>query len=565
MNPRRVTILRKGLLVLALPLLYQALFIGVLMKRQSDHNEAQRWAVHTKDVLTQTDRVYRLLLTSQSNLRAYVLTENEQFAEAAPTGEHEIEIQLGELQKLLADNTRQQERLSVIAAQTERRLRYEHQLVELIKTGEREKVKAEILSLRGTEMMDALSRNIESFRATEQKLDIERLAALQDSNRTQNWFLLGGLLFNIGIGALAATMFSREISSRIDVVTANTRRIAAGEALPPLVAGSDEIRELDEQFHRLADHLKTAQLKERVYQEALERRASELTRANSDLAQKNQEIEMFVYSVSHDLRSPLVNLQGFSRELGYARSELESMLSREMLADDRERARLVVERDITESVQYIQTAVTRLSSIIDALLRLSRAGSVEYQPKLVEVAPVIHRIVEAMRGTITERGAEVVVMDLPPVWADPTALEQIFANLIGNAVNYLDPTRPGKIEVGSVSRDIEDIEKALTFYVKDNGLGIAEAYLPKVFAIFQRLHGNVAVGEGVGLALVRRVVERHGGKVWVESVEAEGSTFFVAFPAEPQLSPLPGIAPRKERIKVAAPNHDHESSHHPPR
>ncbi len=553
MKSRRVTILRKGLLVLALPLIYQALFIGVLMKRQYDHQEAQRRAVHTKDVLTQTDRVYRLLLTSQSNLRAYVLTENEEFARAVADGENEIEAQLRELQGLLEGNPQQQERLRIIAHQTESRLQYERELVALIKNGEREKVKDEVLSLRGKSVMDTLSRDIEDFRETERKLDAQRLDALKDSSKTQNWFLVGGLIINIGIGALAATMFSREISSRIEVVTANTRRITEGETLPPLVLGSDEISELDEQFHQLATRLKAARLKERVYQEALERRAAELTRANNDLAQKNQEIEMFVYSVSHDLRSPLVNLQGFSRELGFARAELEKMRRSDLSPAERERTRQVVERDITESVQYIQTAVTRLSSIIDALLRLSRAGRVEYQPKLVEVEPIILRIVEAMRGTITERGAEVVVQKLPSVWADPTALEQIFANLIGNAVNYLDPNRAGKIEVGSVSRDVEGMEKALTYYVKDNGLGIAGAYLPKVFAIFQRLHGNVAAGEGVGLALVRRVIERHGGKVWVESTEGAGSTFFVAFPADPQLSPLPAVAPRKERINVSGP------------
>jgi len=262
---------------------------------------------------------------------------------------------------------------------------------------------------------------------------------------------------------------------------------------------------------------------------------------------------MFVYSVSHDLRSPLVNLQGFSRELELSRVELGKLLQSEMPASERERARVVVERDITESVQYIQTAVTRLSHIIDALLRLSRAGRVEYRPKIVETQPIILRIVEAMHNTIAGRGAEIVVQTLPPVWADPTALEQIFANLIGNAVNYLDPQRPGKIEIGSLDRQVDGLGKVLTFYVKDNGLGIAPAYLPKVFAIFQRLHGDVAVGEGVGLALVRRVVERHGGKVWVESTEGVGSTFFVALPAEPELSPLPAVAPRKERINLSLP------------
>jgi signal transduction histidine kinase len=551
MKPRRITILRKGLLVIALPLVYQALFIGLLLKRQSDHNEAQHWAVHTKDVLRQADLVYRLLLTSQSNLRAYVLTTKEVFGLEVTNGESEIERQLARLRGMLQDNPKQQERFERIVTLAQQRLEYERATVNLVKNGEQEKIREQVLSLRGKELMDTLSREIEAFRETEEKLDAQRLEALHRSSGTQNLLLVGGLLVNIGIGALAAVMFTREISDRLKIVAEKTHRIARGEALPPLVPGTDEIRELDEQFHLLADHLKTAQLKERVYQEALERRAAELTRANLDLKHKNQEIEMFVYSVSHDLRSPLVNLQGFSRELDLARGELQRLLSGDLPAEAREQARLLAERDVTESIRYIQAAVTRLSGIIDALLRLSRAGRVEFHPQFVELKPIILRIVEAMRGTINQRGAEVIVHDLPPVWADPTAAEQIFANLIGNAVNYLDPARPGKIEVGSVTRTVEGMESALTYYVKDNGLGIAEAYQPKVFAIFQRLHGNVAPGEGVGLALVRRVLERHGGQIWVESAEGVGSTFFVAFPADPLSSPLATAAPRKERLNLA--------------
>ena len=206
-------------------------------------------------------------------------------------------------------------------------------------------------NLKGRELNETLRRAVDNFRAAEEKLDATRLEQLRVSAVHQDWLLVGGLIVNVGIGAVAAIMFSREIAGRIDVVTQNTRRIASGEALPPLVAGTDEIRELDEQFHRLADNLKTARLREHVYQEALERRATELTRANRDLEQKNEEIEMFVYSVSHDLRSPLVNLQGFGRELTFSREELQKLLDGDFSAADRERARDLTERDMTESVR----------------------------------------------------------------------------------------------------------------------------------------------------------------------------------------------------------------------
>ncbi len=550
MKSRRVTILRKGLLVLALPLLFQALFIGVLLKRQSDHNQAQRWAGHSKDVLIETDHIHRLLLTTQSNLRGYLLTEKELFAEAIFTQEAELAAAITTLDKLVQDDPKQQQRLQRILERVKTRLEDQRGAVAKMRTIGRDAVIAEVQDLKGKKTMDGLSREIEAFRKVEERLDQERLDELQRSSVLQNWLLIGGLVLNLTIGALAAAMFSREIGRRIEILAENTRRIARGKALPPVVPGTDEISELDKEFHSMAANLSAGQRRERVYQETLEHRAAELTRANHDLDQKNQEIEMFVYSVSHDLRSPLVNLQGFSQELGHANEELKSIVAAGPEAVAGSRTKVLIEREITESIHYIQTAVTRLSGIIDALLRLSRAGRVEYHPRMVEVAPMVARIVAAMRGSITERGAEMTIRSLPPVWADPTALEQVFANLIGNAVNYLDPARPGKIEIGTIERTVERMEKPLVYFVRDNGLGIAEAYLPKVFAIFQRLHGSVAAGEGVGLALVRRMIERHGGRVWVESVAGEGATFFVALPSQ-ESSPLAIVAPRKESISVA--------------
>lgn len=563
MKARRVTILRKGLLVLALPLVYQALFIGLLLKRQSDLNEAQRLAIHTKDVIEKSDTIFRLLITTQSNLRGYLLTGRETYIMEIGRDEELVDQQFAALKTLIQDNPMQQARFQKVLETAQAKRAYQREIRQAMQKEGPVAAQDEVRNTRGTQLMGAFRAAIENFRAVEEKLDAQRLEELRRSVKTQNWLLVGGLIVNVGIGALAALMFSREISDRIEVVTANTRRITSGQTLPPLVPGSDEIRELDEQFHILADHLKAARQRERVYQEALERRANELTRANRDLGQKNQEIEMFVYSVSHDLRSPLVNLQGFSKELSLAREELQQLLQGEPSFSDRQRALTLAQREMTESVHYIQTAVTRLSSIIDALLRLSRAGRIEYHPKMVNLKLVIQRIVDALRGSIAKRAAKVTVQDLPPVWGDPTALEQIFANLVGNAVHYLDPQRPGVIEIGSTVREVEGMETPLIYYVKDNGLGIAGKYLGKVFAIFQRLHGEVVAGEGVGLALVRRVVERHGGQVWVESVEGAGSTFFVAFPADPQHSPLPEVAPRKERINVTAPPHDHPTSHHP--
>ncbi len=331
-------------------------------------------------------------------------------------------------------------------------------------------------------------------------------------------------------------LFRRQISRRFALLTANTQRSADGKELPPLLGGTDEIAQLDRVFHQMAASLREAALREREYTATLERRVAErtaeLTAVNRDLAEKSRENETFVYSVSHDLRSPLVNLQGFSRELGFAAQDLRVLLVEDGLPPRvRERGVALLDGNIAESIRFILSGVTRLSNIINALLRLSRAGRIEYQWQQVDVNALVRRVVASMHATVEQRQASIQVDTLAPVWGDPTALEQVFANLIGNALNYLEPQRRGLIEVGCVAADSPAAKDGfLTYYVRDNGLGISEAYVHKVFQAFQRLHPSVAEGEGMGLVIVRRLVERHWGTIWVESTVGVGSTFYVALP-----------------------------------
>lgn len=280
-------------------------------------------------------------------------------------------------------------------------------------------------------------------------------------------------------------------------------------------------------------------------------RTTELAATNADLQQKNQENEMFVYSVSHDLRSPLVNLQGFSQELALVTKSIRQLVADGGLpADKRDRGLELIDVDMQRGLHYIQTAVSRLGGIIDALLRLSRAGRVEYQFEHIDTNELVARILESMTSTMFDRGVAVQLVDLPPCWGDSTAVEQVFANLIGNAANYLDAERPGKIEVGSLAADSTgDGEPLATiYYVKDNGLGIDPAYEGKVFQALKRLHPEVAPGEGIGLAIVKRIVDRHAGEIWFESTVGVGTTFFVKLPRStvaPSISAA--SAPHQER------------------
>lgn len=264
----------------------------------------------------------------------------------------------------------------------------------------------------------------------------------------------------------------------------------------------------------------------------LEQQVVRLAAANHELEQKNRENEMFVYSVSHDLRSPLVNLQGFSNELGVACQDLREIIERgELPPDVQARGLALIDGDIGESIHFMQSAVRRLSNIIDALLQLSRVGRINYSRQEVDVHEIVRRVVESLAATIAEKDARVTVRDLPPAAGDPTAIEQVFANLVGNALKYLDPDRSGVIEIGYCSKTIEGQEtESGAYFVRDNGLGIAEEYQTKIFQPFQRVHTSAAPGEGMGLAFVGRIVERHGGRVWVESAPGEGATFFLKLP-----------------------------------
>jgi PAS domain S-box-containing protein len=264
-------------------------------------------------------------------------------------------------------------------------------------------------------------------------------------------------------------------------------------------------------------------------------RTSELQHLNRALEQINHENGTFVYTVSHDLRSPLVNLQGFSRELGFSCQDLRSLLADPRVpADLQARGIELIEGEIAQSVDFILNGVARMDRIIDSLLQLSRIGRVAYRRQQVDVQTLVNSILAAMSGTIAEQATRVTVGVLEPCWGDSAFLERAFANLIANALKYLDPTRRGEITIGMQPPRNEDSQQdSITYFVQDNGLGLSETQLRSLFQPFQRFHPDVAPGEGMGLAIVRRVVDRHAGRTWAESVAGVGSTFYIQIPRLP--------------------------------
>jgi PAS domain S-box-containing protein len=263
------------------------------------------------------------------------------------------------------------------------------------------------------------------------------------------------------------------------------------------------------------------------------RRAEEqLRRYAFELEQANEEVKQFAYIVSHDLRAPLTNLKGFSEELNYALEVIGSTMDTALPHLNEEQQQAVttaLQEDVPEALGFINSSVTRMDDFINAVLKLSRLGRRELDPEPIDMDALVQATLQALAHQIEERNVSVTVEPLPEVVADRTAMEQILGNLLGNSVKYLDPDRPGEIEI-SAERDDET-----TFHIHDNGRGIAEEDMDKVFAPFRRAGRQDVPGEGMGLPYVQTLVRRHGGRMWCESEAGKGSTFYFTIPRGPSL------------------------------
>jgi signal transduction histidine kinase len=501
-----LTLLHKGLILIAVPTLFQLIFFCVLLKMEWDEEEVGHWAVHSKEVMGQTETTYRYLLEAYGYVRQLVIAGPDPVSTRTsndPLGKVPKEFE--KLETLVSNKPQQQAKVEAAAADAKQLEEWLAEVGRLATTDRRDEATARIKGPLGPKLLVSVREKLDDFLKNEEGIDKMRQNALSNTWREQNWVIGIGLGLSVALGLAVAMFFARDIVGRLGQLTDNVHRLGDKKELTQPLTGRDEIARLDAVFRAMARSLR----------------------------EREQENEMFIYSVSHDLRSPLVNLQGFSEELSLSCQDMRTALAGVADAGGRQ-ALAIVDKDVPESLHFIKTAVSRLSAIIDALLRLSRVGRVEYRIEPVNIEEIVKRIVEALDNTIAGRKAVVSAGALPPALGDPTAVEQIFANLIANALHYLDPARPGRVEIGALTPGQDEAPAGLqTYFVKDNGLGIPEAYQQRVFLAFQRLHADVVQGEGVGLALVYRMVGRLSGRIWLESTAGVGSTFFVALPSAP--------------------------------
>lgn len=247
-----------------------------------------------------------------------------------------------------------------------------------------------------------------------------------------------------------------------------------------------------------------------------------------ELSFMNKELESIVYVTSHDLRSPLINILGFTENLNKMCQEIVPVLKDEKIPEDfRMRADSLVAKKIPTALSYIQVSGNKMSLLINGLLELSRTGRVALNIEEIDMNILIESILKTLTFQLQNVQAKVEVdVSLPSCFGDKSKLNQVFSNLLDNAIKYCDSDRLLKIKIAGKLQGND-----VVYSVSDNGKGVAKDYQNKIWELFYRLDSqNVIEGEGVGLTVVKRIIERHNGKIWIESEAGIGSTFYIQIP-----------------------------------
>jgi signal transduction histidine kinase len=246
-----------------------------------------------------------------------------------------------------------------------------------------------------------------------------------------------------------------------------------------------------------------------------------------ELGRKNLELEQLIYITSHDLRSPLVNIEGYGSELNNSLKDVLSALEGEKVPMRiKNKISSIVNEDIAESVKVIHSSIFQMNRLISGILKYSRTGKTELTIEDIDVNKMMADIAENFKFRQKESATEMEISPLLSCRGDADQLNQLFSNLVDNAMKHCDPNRPCVIKIhGHKDRDHS------VYCIEDNGVGIAPAHQEKIFKLFYKLDQGNVKGEGLGLTIAGRIVEMHNGKIWVESEPSKGSRFIVSLPA----------------------------------
>lgn len=451
-----------------------------------------KWVIHTIEAENQINALLLEIRRAESTARGYLLTQGEDFKVDHDKAVAAIVPALDRLTRLIGDNPEQRQSIEKLSAAIETRLGQFVQEMDFIRRGEPEKAAALVREIASTDTTAAIA-NV----ATGMIQEEERLFRLRtvNSDRSQT---LAASMTGIGSGLVV-------LLALISIWLVRRSALARDDA-------EARLRDANVNLEGVVDE------------------------RTADLREANNEIQRFAYIVSHDLRSPLVNIMGFTSEL----EELGGDIFRRIgslthvpadgppLPDGEialEGPDKQLSDDFSEALGFIKSSIAKMDRLISAILNLTREGRREFQPEKIDTRELIEAIVWTLAHQAAEAQAEIHIAPLPDLVSDRLALEQIFSNLIDNAIKYLKPGVPGEIRI----RGRTKLGYAI-FEISDNGRGIDAKDHQRIFDLFRRAGTQDKPGQGIGLAHVRALVRRLGGTMSVSSELNTGSTFTITLP-----------------------------------
>ncbi|VIO79044.1 Phytochrome-like protein cph1 [Bradyrhizobium ivorense] len=466
----------------------------VLVNKARDDNAK---VVHTVEVESQLANLLLEIRRAESATRAYLLTSAPSYLAEYQQAAAGIPAALDHLARITTDNPAQVANGARLKAAVDKRLAEFALGIERVQNNDAATSIALLRNSPSTDAMETIERIGRDMRAEEDRQFAMRRATADQTQVLASSVTIAGSCMVLALAAFSLVLLRR--SSRVR----------------------------DEAAAQLRDINIT-----------LETTVDERT---ADLREANEEIQRFAYIVSHDLRSPLVNIMGFTSELEELRGDIfkriatlnrSASLAPAMPDDATDTAEPTLEGadkqlsdDFTESLGFIKSSIAKMDRLISAILNLTREGRREFKPERIDVHELIDGIVKTVAHQATEANATIAVGAMPDLVSDRLALEQIFSNLIDNALKYLRDGVPGEISIGGRIK----LGFAI-FEVTDNGRGIDPKDHQRIFDLFRRAGTQDKPGQGIGLAHVRALVRRLGGTMSVASELNSGSTFTITLP-----------------------------------
>ncbi|MEV6757575.1 CHASE3 domain-containing protein [Streptomyces sp. NPDC051214] len=462
---------------------------------------------------TQTYRLQAALVNQETGVRGYAITADRQFLQPYTQGKRDEVRAAAELRRLLADQPQLLADLDTVQREAaDWRRAYAQPLVDEVTPG-RPRAVADEDTKRGKEVFDQI-RTAWATQNSDLAAAVDDGKDELDSSRTVRTVILGAMVVVFVLAGIILAFLVRALVVRpLDALRVSSRQVARGDFDHVItIDGPADLRAVAADVEGMRQQIVEELGASRSRRDALTKQAAELDAQAVELRRSNAELEQFAYVASHDLQEPLRKVASFCQLLEKRYGDT---------LDDRGR-------------QYIDFAVDgakRMQVLINDLLTFSRVGRLNDASVPVDLDQALGKALANLETSVRDTGAIVERPDnLPEIVGDPTLLTMLWQNLVGNAVKFHHPERTPRIRITCE----EDEDSGIwSFSVTDNGIGIPEEFAEKVFVIFQRLHGRDAYGgTGIGLALCKKIVEHHGGHIWIDSGQDEGTRLCFTLPSE---------------------------------